>query len=734
MSATNEQTQANSAPTAPARRHILLPLLVSAGIILLLAVVALLSLRATLTFPADLSVYAPADSIAYLSVDLRPLIARAKEFDPAIQAWKESSAIAKVREDLSKGLRGQGIDLQQDILSWTGPVLALAITDLPDFVLPSRPSMPFATQVPRPPAFLAILTARDSRQARRSLSSLASKNKMQREQESYEGVEISLLRGPKMPEDLAYAVADNLVFISNRANHIRAAIDRIQGRGSRLSEAEAYKNPSLNLSSAAQERVLVYFVNFRGLEKMMAGKGLLPPGGISPLQSFKYLDSLGGSVTLSPEMLEVESVSWGRNQASDPARKVLSSLPPVGKRAFEFLPKDSACALALQSPAAYWRLLKNYLSTNAIGKPFDLVADAKKELKQSTGLDLEEDILGWMSGELALGVFDVTPKTDKTAPGVLPVQITLVIEDRDPATLQAKLANLRATAQKLLSSQGSFPVPSAWVENKSKGFTSHSLVMPGLPFSLTLGQADRIAFVSSSPTAFGKNIAAGRDAQNSVISNPAFQRLRPLLPRKPIVLFFAEPARFAPILPERGAADLISSLKVIAAGEEFLPQGARSITHLEMDFPQFIRALDTIKEAAANKTSKVRCLSNQEQIANAIFVFANDHNGALPDASRWVEEITPYLSNPQVLRCPEDHSGAKCSYAMNAELSGKKLSEVPQPEFTVLIFETAHPGDSPSGGPGQVAGPPRHSEGNCFAFADGHAKIYKETPPFSPPQ
>jgi prepilin-type processing-associated H-X9-DG protein len=67
---------------------------------------------------------------------------------------------------------------------------------------------------------------------------------------------------------------------------------------------------------------------------------------------------------------------------------------------------------------------------------------------------------------------------------------------------------------------------------------------------------------------------------------------------------------------------------------------------------------------------------------------------------------------------------------MNAALSGKKLSEIANPGQTVLLFESAKPGLVTSGRATDVATPPRHSGGNCFAFADGHAKCQKEPPEF----
>jgi len=137
---------------------------------------------------------------------------------------------------------------------------------------------------------------------------------------------------------------------------------------------------------------------------------------------------------------------------------------------------------------------------------------------------------------------------------------------------------------------------------------------------------------------------------------------------------------------------------------------------------------------ARGKAQEASCLSNEKQLALAMLMFAEDHNGQLPQADRWTDDILPYTKNINILRCPSDKSGEKSSYAMNIALSGKKLEEIANPFETVLIFDTSRPGLCPAGGPEMVASPPRHQGKNNFAFADGHIKSCEETPPFGPLQ
>jgi hypothetical protein len=117
------------------------------------------------------------------------------------------------------------------------------------------------------------------------------------------------------------------------------------------------------------------------------------------------------------------------------------------------------------------------------------------------------------------------------------------------------------------------------------------------------------------------------------------------------------------------------------------------------------------------------------RLALSADMWAWDHDGKLPNADRWVDELLPYAGGPDDFRCPEDASGARCSYAMNGALSEKVLEEIENRESVVLFYETAHPGEDPSGGPEDVASP-RHLGGNVYAFADAHTDWLETKPEF----
>ena len=149
--------------------------------------------------------------------------------------------------------------------------------------------------------------------------------------------------------------------------------------------------------------------------------------------------------------------------------------------------------------------------------------------------------------------------------------------------------------------------------------------------------------------------------------------------------------------------------------------GVLGISCGKRDQPAPEGSVRTSPESVDPFEAKYRCRSNIKRLGLSARLYTFDHDGRLPDADRWVDELTPYVKDTDTFVCPADQSGARCSYAMNADLSGQILEDITDPESTVLFYETQHPGDNPSGSPADVPTPPRHEGGNNYAYADGQS-------------
>jgi len=137
------------------------------------------------------------------------------------------------------------------------------------------------------------------------------------------------------------------------------------------------------------------------------------------------------------------------------------------------------------------------------------------------------------------------------------------------------------------------------------------------------------------------------------------------------------------------------------------------------------------------------CKANVRVIAQAFQVYALNNNGMLPDASNWTDAIAPYLPPPvpdpnvttkqyaRVLKCPGDTiPNHTVTFAMNAKLSGKRLSDIPDLGRTVLLYESTTGKPNESGTGETIPSPPRHTSGNVYLMADGSVLQMSQKPAF----
>jgi hypothetical protein len=123
------------------------------------------------------------------------------------------------------------------------------------------------------------------------------------------------------------------------------------------------------------------------------------------------------------------------------------------------------------------------------------------------------------------------------------------------------------------------------------------------------------------------------------------------------------------------------------------------------------------------------CLANVYSLSAAVQMYAADWD-RFPAAERWVPCLEVYCKHyDRQLKCPLDRSGAYSSYGMNSSVSDARPELLPTQPLVVL-YETAHPGDNPVGGPEDVVRLPRHPHGVSYAYTDGGSGQRQDIPPF----
>ncbi len=116
-----------------------------------------------------------------------------------------------------------------------------------------------------------------------------------------------------------------------------------------------------------------------------------------------------------------------------------------------------------------------------------------------------------------------------------------------------------------------------------------------------------------------------------------------------------------------------------------------------------------------------QCRGNVRALVNALMVYALDHEGRLPKAEIWLDDIQKYLSGSG-LTCPSA-TGHTTSYAFNKRLSGVRLADILNQSQVVLIYETAGGPRNDAGEGANIPKPGRHEGRYVVAYADGNIEL-----------
>lgn len=182
---------------------------------------------------------------------------------------------------------------------------------------------------------------------------------------------------------------------------------------------------------------------------------------------------------------------------------------------------------------------------------------------------------------------------------------------------------------------------------------------------------------------------------------------------------------FVQAQPPGVSLDKAFLLKIVTTGDA---GGAR----LNM-LPSYQKTSAHDFDVMRNHSKDIVSLSNLRQIGLALTMYAEAHDGRLPDADHWVDAVLPVWAKAaqedksgfdpvQLFRDPSAPEGQRWNYAFNRALSGVKLADIPNPSATVMVFESTTGTKNASDMGQSVPHPGRHAGGDYYVFADGRAK------------
>jgi hypothetical protein len=289
---------------------------------------------------------------------------------------------AQLKETQQKFLSRTKMDFNQDVQPWLGNTM-FAI--LPDTDGKSAK-----------PHVLVAIGIKDKLKALDFANKLKAQSKEPTKEIDYKGIKITD-SGKGSGETFSAIVNDRLV-VAPEQRTVELAIDTAKGQPSLASKAGSdwFKGDTLQLK---QPIAAFYIPNYRqALEQILkSGKQPMPVNPAS-LAQLKKIQSIGGGIAIDDAGIRMKLVAKTDGTTL--------SLPSISTKTIGNFPADTFALIGGTGLSQIWT------ETNKVAAAEPTTQQAFTQMRQgftqSTKLDLDQDVFGWMGGEYTLGMMPVS--------------------------------------------------------------------------------------------------------------------------------------------------------------------------------------------------------------------------------------------------------------------------------------------------------------------------------------
>ncbi|WP_373539890.1 DUF3352 domain-containing protein [Chamaesiphon sp.] len=362
--------------------------------------------------PSDLAAVIPANAYmaAYISNEPETWAKLQKFGTPAAQRI----ITAQIKEAEQKFLSASKMDFNQDIQPWLGNTM---VAILPD-----------ASGAIDKPHLLMAIGIKDKLKALDFANKLKAQSKEPTKKLDYKGIEITDSSQGRQ-ETFSALVNDRLV-VSSKRQTLELAIDTAQGQPSLASTAgsEWFKGDTLGLK---QPIAAFYIPNYaRSVEQFLSSNRKIPIDATT-LAQLKKLQSIGGGMAIDDTGIRMKLVAKTDGTTLN--------LPQTSAQAIANFPADTFTLIGGTGLSQIWTEVNQIVATQP--ETQQAIAQLRQSFTQSTQLDLDRDVFGWMGGEYAIGMMPVS--TGLTAAAGFGGALTIDSTDRSITdNTMAKLTDL----------------------------------------------------------------------------------------------------------------------------------------------------------------------------------------------------------------------------------------------------------------------------------------------------
>ena len=320
-------------------------------------------------------------------------------------------------------LTDNGYNYQKDIQPWVGKEATLAVMSLQ-----AAPAMVMVLPIAKPNLAASLLS-----------KPLAQKPKSR----TYKGIEIK-----ETPNYSATIIDNRFLVISDNPKATENVIDTYLGKNS-LVKMPGFQEKFGEI--AKENHFAQVYVNIPAAARLVNSN----PQKLSPqLAQLQENQGLATTISLEPQGIGFKSVSWLKPD-SDRVHLVQNN---AGKMQ-NLLPAETLMMVSGGNLQQLWLDYLRSVKTNPLAPipPENLRAG----VKNTTGLDLDDDLLSWMDGEFSLAVIPATTKAG-ASPNDFALSLAFMVQAKDSDKAKKAFQEI----DKVISSQYQFKITETQVRGK----------------------------------------------------------------------------------------------------------------------------------------------------------------------------------------------------------------------------------------------------------------------------
>lgn len=290
-------------------------------------------------------------------------------------------------------LTANGYNYQQDIKPWVGKEVTIAL--LPPTLTPATNSQPpTRANAADKQSIVMVLPIENPASAKQLLEQPKPLKQGKWSERNYKGLEIRETQGSPTQNYSAALVDQRFLVVTDNPRATEKAIDTYQGGATSLAQTVGYTKALSQIATPGHFAQV--YVNVPAAARVAAANPTrsFSPQGLAQLQNNQ---GLAATVNLEPEGMRLKSISWLKPDS----QRVYQVENKAGSMQ-SLLPGETLMMLSGGNLQRTWLDYVQDAQSNPLAplRPDEL----RGGVKSITGLDLDQDLLGWMGGEFALSV------------------------------------------------------------------------------------------------------------------------------------------------------------------------------------------------------------------------------------------------------------------------------------------------------------------------------------------